>query len=451
VASLLAVAATGDVARAGDEDHTPRRPEDARTGALIDVEPRPAAKGDLRACSFRHPLCVHEGRPEKGDHAPGADALAWLDAADRAWDVATDTLHLPPPDNSLSPSGVLDVYLVEGEPYATRTLLDLRDPRSPLDRAEAFAFASRHVSAGCALDTAAARIVSRAILFGAAPATDEPSAIAEAASVAKVMVACTPGLSDDVALFQAHPELAIADGWHAPSESLAAASGQASRLVLSPAERFATGASLFYDWLDMRFGTYGGAVVSGIWALDATKTPPGAARWTNEPDGFDILRTTFKDAMGTSTTFGDLLLAFAVARASSAGQVPVRLSWSVGFPTRPRTVASGVGVEPTGAAYVAIDCRSRPAKASLRVEIEWEEHADMLWTAVRLDGDGRSLGQVPIAGQDRVPHAQLSLGDLDGVASVLVVGSNGGDHLAPYDPDDYRSEGHGWLLSMAPE
>ena len=45
----------------------------------------------------------------------------------------------------------------------------------------------------------------------------------------------------------------------------------------------------------------------------------------------------------------------------------------------------------------------------------------------------------------------MSLEDLDRTARVLIVGSNAGDPLILFDPDDYRWEPHGWVVSIASE
>ena len=187
-----------------------------------------------------------------------------------------------------------------------------------------------------------------------------------------------------------------------------------------------------------------------MWALSPTVTPRGADRWNDEPDGFDVLRTSFKDALGTGTTVDDLWLDFAVARAFRP-TYPVRLEWSVGWPERPRSLIAGVGVAPTGAAYIAVDTRSRPKGAGLRFEASWEQHARMLWALVLVDAEGRELRRLVVPAQDRGTEAQMSLEVPDPAARVLIVGTNAGDPLIPFDPDDYQWEPHGWVVSIASE
>jgi hypothetical protein len=425
----------------------PPRASLARSGDFIVYEPRPVLAHELHACSFRHALCVHaSGVAARGAATrAAAEVVALLDAADNAWDAATLGLDLPAPDSALASTGALDLYLVDGDPYATRTLIDLRDPRGGFDRASAFALVGRGVTPGCALEAAAARVVARSILFGVAPATDEGSALAESAYVARLMVPCATG--DDVRAFQAHPELGLADTFGPPSDSIAR---EPARVQTTPGERYASGASLFYDWVDDSFGGSPGSIVRAMWALSPTLTATNAARWNDEPDGFDVLRMSFKNALTTGSTVDDLWLDFAVARAFVPDD-PARVEWSIDWPTAPRALMSGAGIAPTGASYIAVDCKGRPKGARLRFEARWEEHARILWTLVRVDAAGREISRVGVPEQDRGTEAQTSLVHLDGVARVLVVGTNAGDPLYPFDPDDYAWEPHGWVVSLAGE
>jgi hypothetical protein len=293
----------------------------------------------------------------------------------------------------------------------------------------------------------AAQVIARAILFGVAPATDEGSAVAESTSIGRLMVPCASRPLAAMTLFQSLPGLGLADTLAPPGEVI---TPDKPRVVTTPSEQYARGASLFYDWVDDSFGGYPGAIVRAMWALSPTRTAPDAIRWNNEPDGFEVLRTSFKGALTTGSTVDDLWLDFGVARAF-VPDYPVRVEWSVDWPTAPRTLGSGAGVSPTGATYVSIDCAGRPKDARLRFEARWEEHARMLWTLVRVDDRGREMSRVGVPEMDRGTEAQLTLVDLDGVARILVVGTNAGDPLYPFDPDDYIWEPHGWVVSLAAE
>jgi hypothetical protein len=420
------------------------RTDTGRPGDLVVYEPRPALPRELTACSFRHPLCAHA---TADDPRGGDDILAWIDAAERAWDVAEGALGVPPPDPSFV-TGALDLYVVDGDPYVTRTLLDRRDPAGGFDRASAYALVARHPRRGCSLDTAASRLIARAILFRVAPASDRGSALAESAALARLMTPCR-GATDDMesAYFQAHPEVGLADTLSPPDETVTA---RPRRLTTTPGELYAAGASLFYDWIDDSFGGYPGAIVRALWALRPTKTPPLAQRWSDEPDGFDVLRETFKGALTTGSKVDDLWLDFAVARAL-VPRYPVRIDWSIAWPEAPRTLLSGLGVAPTGAAYLSIDCEKRRPGARLRFEAHWEPGARILWALVRVDASGREMSRVAIPAQERGIDAQTTLVDLDGVARVLIVGASAGDPRYQFDPDDYRWEPHGWVVSVAAE
>jgi hypothetical protein len=128
-----------------------------------------------------------------------------------------------------------------------------------------------------------------------------------------------------------------------------------------------------------------------------------------------------------------------------------RVEWSIGWPEAPRKLASARGVEPTGAAYVEVDCRSAPKGARLRFEAEWEQHAKMRWAAVKVDDAGHERGAVAITGADRGTEAQGTVVDLDGVARVVFVGTNTGDPLSPFDPNDVTPEPHGFVVGVAGE
>ena len=452
---LSALLSSGTAAAEESTYEPPPRAPNARTGDFIDYEPRPILPRELRACSFRHPLCVHEagGRtaPSATQGREGQAALAWLDAADRAWDAATGALGLPSPDPSPT-TRALDLYIVDArEPTFTRTLLDRRDVFGGFDRASAFALVGPGAR-GCALDAAAGRVIAHAILFRVAPASDAGSAIAESAAIAGLIAPCTGAQDAEVSFFQAHPEVGLPDRLAPPGETFptpALASARDGQRQ-TPGEAYAAGASLFYDWLDQSFGGYPGATVQALWALRPTLTPFPAERWHTEPDGFDVLRTSFKHALTTGSTVDDLWLDFAVARAFVPA-LPVRQEWAIEWPATPRTLLSGAGIAPTGAAYVAIDLAGRPRGARLRFEAHWEEHARMRWALVRVDANGHELSRVAVSGPDRGTDAQTTLVDLDGVARVLVVASSAGDPLVTFDPADYLWESHGWAISLAGE
>lgn len=436
LAACLVLART---VRASAEDTPP-------LGPRIDRAARPALDpGAQRACSFRIPLCVHAAR----DILPNT-ILQQLAAAERAWDVLTGALALPPPDPD-PVTGAFDVFLVAHEDDVAAALLDRRVAWAAFDRASAFVLLEAGAR-GCARDTAITRALARAILFRVSPATDAGSATAESAYFARLAVPCAMGEVLGAGAFQSEPERVIFDAEPDASPRAAAA--------------FAQGASLFDWWLDYSFSNAPGAMVRALWALSPTKTPPLATAWTEHPSGLDVLRVTFKDALLTSSTLDDLWVDFAVARAffgdaDDGAHLPesrslgpsglVRFDWRIDWPKKPRALASAFGVAPTGAAYVAIDRAGAPPGARLRVEASWEEHAKMRWSVVKVDEHGRELGHVAIPTVDRATSAQMTVVDLDAARTIYLVGTNVGDPFLPLDLSDAVWEPHGWTLTVAAE
>ena len=195
-------------------------------------------------------------------------------------------------------------------------------------------------------------------------------------------------------------------------------------------------------------------------------TALGALRWNDEPDGFDVLRTTFKNALTTGSTLDDLFLEFAAARAflgppddgshlaearplGDALRPP--LDWEIDWPTSPRRIASPRPIAPTGASYVSIRHAGAPLHARLRLEAQWEEHSKMRWAVITRDPAGHELTRVLIPTTPRATEAQATIVDLDAVDTILIVITNTGDDAYPFDPDDEIWEPHGWLLTIASE
>lgn len=387
---------------------------------MVAAPPEGSAAGP-RACSLRHPLCVHG--------ALARSTLAALASADRAWDVLTGALALPPPDGEPD-DGRWHVYLVDGVEGGSTALPTVPDPVSRFDRAASFGLVDRALAgagAGCALDVALASALSRASLWRAAPATDEGSARAEAQMLARLATPCAAG-DDDDRVFQADPERTVVD----PTSAA-----------------FDRGASLFFEWLDANFSARPAALVSGTWALAPTRTPPDAPRWSGTPTAFDVLRVSLKDALFTDSTFDDVLARFAVHRALLSPSP--RLAWHVPWPAKGRRFASPVPVSPTGASYVVVDMAGAPAAAKLRVEAAWEDFGRMRWEVVKLDAQGRSMADVSITSLPLATNASMTIEKLDGVDRVVIVGANVGSTEHPFDPQQGWWEPHGWLLTVEGE
>jgi hypothetical protein len=375
-----------------------------------------------RACSFRYPVCVH---------APAgttpAFVLAVLAAADRAWPTLTNTLRLPAPEGDLD--GRWHVYvtdLVDGGGTAVAASVD---PRARFDRAASFGLIARDTPPGCALDLALGRAIARGSVWRAAPATDEGSARAEAEVLARLATVCA-ARDGDRALFQEEPQ----------------------RTIVDPASAaFDRGASLFFEWLDDRFGREPGALVAGLWSLAATRTPAGSARWAGAPSGFDVLRVSLKDALWPGSTLDDVLARFAVDRAVGLGPPAPRLAWRVPWPAVARRLASPVPPAPTGASYLLVAREGAPAGSKLRLEAEWEDYGRMRWIAVKLDATGKAIAEIPIVSLDKGTRASITVESLDETHDVLVVGVNVGSTEHPFDPAQQEWEPHGWLLTLEGE
>lgn len=459
IATLLAHSPAA-AAEDPEDDRPPPRPIDpgVAPGPPLVYATRPSFARDLRACSSRTPVCVHASGP--GD---ARAAMATVDAFERAWETLTGALAVPAPD--VDPTTLAyDVFLVEpSSPELATTSLEARDVRSRVDRGRAFTTLDRRVRPSCVLDALAAREIARASLFRVAPATEEGSARAQTTYLAELAAPCSVGLSGDaVFAFQSRPERAFADA-HAGDET--AVAGGAAAAPRSPVDAlFAAGAATFWRRVDWAFGRTPGGIVTASWALHPTMTEVGVPRWINEPDTFDVLRSTFKGALSTNGTVADLWLDFAVARAFAGSaddgmHLPelrtlgdlarVPYDWDIPWPSSPRRLAPRAPVYPTGASYLVVRRAGAPASARLRVEIDWEEHALFRWAFVKLDASGRELGRVVIPTAERATQAQMTLVELDGVDRVMLVGVNVGDPTYAFDPDDEVWEPHAWMVTVS--
>jgi hypothetical protein len=359
------------------------------------------------------------------------EASAALEAVDRAWGALVDVVGAPEPEGL--DGDAWDVYLLDSPAPAAAAMFAGRDPRSRFDRGQSFGVIDASTPKGCALDRAAARAIARGSLWRAAPATDDPSATAQAEALAKLATPCALG-DLDAASYQATPERCVAD----------AGSPAALR-----------GAAMFYGWLDGRFAAEPGAIIVGAWALAPTRTAADAftgGRWAGSPGVFDVLGVSLAGALWTGSTLDDVIGSFAVARASPPLAPPAPApAWTIAWPTRARRLASPRGVEPTGASYVIVDHAGAPPGARLRVEAQWEDYARMRWTAIKVSASGDAIATLPIAAPDLATHASITLEGLDDVDHVTVVGANVGSTEHPFRSGQGEWEAHGWMLTVEGE
>jgi hypothetical protein len=454
----LALAGAGFTreARASDDAGLSAKvPDDAPTGRIVRFGPRRPPRA-THACSFAEPVCVW------GHVGDEPLVLATLRSAERALAVLRGPLRMAPPDGSLD-EGTFDLVLSDTNEVEAEVVLGDLDPRSPLDRASGYVVLSRRLRPGCALDVAVARAVTRGVLLRTAPGTDEGSAQAEAQAVAELVEPCAPiRASASYTSFQEHPERALV------SRTAFEVGYRFEALRDPPFDEVreatqAMGAALFYRWLERGFAREPGSLLRGLFALRAAKTPPGAVRFVNEPDAFDVLGKSFRDKLFDGSTLDDLIVDFSLSRArfgvggeggaaaALSGVPRARVDWDVPFPATPRRLAPAYPVEPTGVSYVVVRMAGAPSGARLRIEASWEEHARMRVAFVRLDAASNELGRARVAAPPMAHEAQMTIADLSGTDRVVVAVVALGDPSFHFDPDDVVHEPHGYALTIAPE
>jgi hypothetical protein len=366
----------------------------AITAAIV-IEAPPALP--RTACSFRRSICVHGGDAET--------SRGTLEALERAWEAGV-VLGVPLPRS-------FDAYVA---PEPSRSAIADRDLLRHFDYATAYSILDARAT-GCARDFEAARELYAASALSVAPAIDEASLRGESTALASLAVPCA---AIDATSFQSRADRAIADPEGNPAP--------------------------FFAWVDDAFGKEPGRALAATWALAPTKTL-GDERWTAEPDVFDVLRESLKDARGPGFSFDDALAEFSVARLELGA--PVRFDWDVAWPKSARTLASPYPVAEAGATYVRID--GSGAASRLRVDAIWEEHAKMRWTVVKLDAAGHAIAQWEAKAQPKATEAHLQIVDTAGATAFVVVAANVGNWTSPFDPDEGPWEPHGWLLTIAQE
>jgi hypothetical protein len=399
--------------------------EAGAAGPLVELESPPASAMDgPRACSLRHRLCVQAAVGTRA--AAVADAL---ESADRAWDTMTGVLAVPAPQ---APAGDRwRVYLVDSAPGGGVARATGRAALGAFDRVESFGLVERATPRGCPLDFAMARAIARGALWRASPATAAASAIAQSEALARLATACASTGSEEESALQSQPERG---------------------LTVPPSVSFDRGAALFFEWIDARFGSEPGALIAGMWALSPTRTRASVWReghWAASPTGFDVLRTSLRDALWRGSTLDDVFVRFAMDR----GEVtpPPAVAWHIPWPSHSRRLASPTPVSPTGASYVLIDHAGAPSGARLRIEAQWEDYARIRWMVAKLDARGHSIGELPIRTLDDRPGASMTVEGLDGTDRILVVAVNVGSTEHPFDPNQGEWEAHGWLLTVTAE
>ena len=221
------------------------------------------------------------------------------------------------------------------------------------------------------------------------------------------------------------------------------------------------GAALLFDYLDARFGAGAeGLLGPALVQLSRGATTPGAVRWNNEPDVFDVLRAALTSA---GVRFDDVMLDFAVERAflgarddgrhrpelawlGDAGRV--RFDWVLPASSLPRRVAPRRPLEPFGAAYSWLVLDRVTLGKALAFRVEWEPPAAFRWALLTRAEDWSVLRRFDLPYVQNQSMSERSIVNYDGAKFVLIVGTNlGGVDLAhPFDPDHEPFEPHGFTL-----
>jgi len=379
-----------------------------------------------RACSFEEAVCVH-GAPGVSPGALGA-TLRHAEGALRAQRVLD--VPAPLPDGLLGGSPALDVYVVPGSeaPFAAA---DLEMLSGRFDRSSAFVvLPPPDLWDFCEARFRTARVVAEASLMRLDAGVEGGVLGMTGSYLASLNGACSSIEIPAVDVFQRSPERALTE---------------------TPAGSAVDGAFVFPWYLDEAYGTgRPGSVITGLVAIAAQRTPPGAWVFHNEPDIFDALRFVARER---GVTLEDLLLDFTVARGflgsrSDEGHLidvarfgeagRARFEWAVPYSSLPRRLAPLRPIEPTGATYIWLDLEGAPAGAGLTFVADWELDVLFRWALVKVDKSGREVSRVNVAGIYGSTHAEKTVVGIDNLAGLLVVGVNTGsmDRSRPFDPDE---------------
>jgi hypothetical protein len=393
-------------------------------------------RGAVRGCSFRAPVCVHRG-PGVSDPSARA-ALAALEAA---YARVVHALALPAPLPDRDGGGPeLDLYL-RGGPGASLEVEHAAIATTRFDQAPAFCVMSDDEPALFARD--ATLCLGEAIAFRLdASATPH---VRRAYATHLWWITGQPTSLDAQAVddLQANPQLAV---------------------VARERTAYTEGAALLFEHLDSSRGSaHAGVLATALIAASTEKTAPGLWSWDNEPDVMDVLRHT---AGGDPRSIADLIADFAVGRAfvgdrDDGGRIVqlqwladlarVRFDWVLPFSSLPRRVAPLFALEPTGSLYLWLELDRVEAGSNLGFRAEWEPPVAFRWTLVRVGSDGRELGRVHPAFQERATSVEQTLVNLEGAAGILVVGTNlgGVDLKHPFDPDVAPYEPHACTVTLS--
>jgi hypothetical protein len=446
VSVLSSALLSNSPAAAKDE---PLRPDQWPPGRAIPnaLERPKLSSKDVRVCSFAEPVCVHGvlgvqdiASPSTSKGAAPIDAsevLADLALAERFVRVFRRMgLPLPRPDGAAGGSADLDLYVSPAlSPQARATYRVGIEPAEsfPVDRAPAFAIVAAGLPAGCARETAVARVVATAML-AAVDAGETGGTIAASASyLAWEATGCVPWEAIDDA--QRRPE--------EPMIPVTALDDPGASPLLP-----------FY--LDTAFNAeVPGSLYVSLFRASGQSTSPPALRYANK----DLFATLARVAKGSGKTIADVLVDAAIARAFHGDRedgLHVPASAALGAFGRPRFDASlrydalpkrisFAPLEPTGITYTWVDLSGAPKDAGVIVSMAWERPVTLRWSVVRVGADGQELSRVDLTREPGVFEVQRTILQLQDSAALLIVGVSVGE-VNPADPfkaDEAPYEPHG--------
>lgn len=388
---------------------------------------RPEPGGEPPACSTRAPVCVHRGPKVSAQTA--LDALSALETAYERLVLAL-ALPAPLPDQGRGGSDALDLYLdASPAPLATG-----HDPPALVGFDAASAFCTLGTSP--LIDRDATLCVAEAIAWRLAPATTPYLRRAYATHLWLAVGYPTFRDAEAVDDVQANPQLGIA-----------------GREV----SRLAEGAAIFDQYLEDKHG--GGVptqLATALLSAAATRTPPGAFEWEDDPDVFDALRHSFgEDTRRMADMMGDFAVSRAFIGSRGDGSVlpsldwtgafgRVRFDWSIPLSSLPRNVAALHPIDPTGSIYIWLSLDKVPENKTLAFRAQWELPVSFKWELVRVGHDGSELSRIDVSFEDNATVAERRVVNLQGAAGIVIVGTNMGgvdlDH--PFDPDVAPYEPH---------
>jgi hypothetical protein len=397
------------------------------TGAPYEPGSRPERR--QIACSARRPVCLHalSGVTDK-------DALAALDAVERAYEALVDALGLPAP---LSP---LDVFLSSdlGEPVQVEY-----DPPALTGFDRATAFCRLRPAREPLLARAATLCVGEAIALALDPG--ETPHLRRAFATALWWIVGTPTVLDleAVAELELRPERAV---------------------LRQARDQNSEGAALFFEYLEATRGVAEpGVLAAALFAASGQRTSFDEPEWDNEPDLVDVLRHTFaRDRLRTIALYRDFCVARAFIGARDDGQhlpglawagafAEPRFDWVIPFSSLPRRVLLTRPIEPGGAVFVRLELDQPAPGATLGFRAEWEGPVSFAWTLVRVGEGGNELSRIDLPFQERSTLAEGRVDDLHGVRAINLVGTFLDEvTLAhPFDPDVEPFEAHSATIYFA--